>query len=117
MNRTKLTVRLVAAALSVVGSAAQLGLVAAALALTAAASAQAAAPAALAVRYQELDLARPAGIAGLYRRIGAAARRACGAAQVAGNRFTSPAWQACVAAATERAEMAAFQPPPGAPPA
>ena len=103
MNRTKLTVRLAAAALSVVGSAVQLGLVATALALSTAASVHAAAPAALAVRYQELDLARPAGIAVLYRRIDAAARQVCGDATAAGSRFTAPAWRACVAAATERA--------------
>jgi hypothetical protein len=59
MARSKLTVRLVAAALSILGSAAQLGLVGTALALSVAA-AHAAAPASRLVRYAELDLDHPA---------------------------------------------------------
>ncbi|MFO1402531.1 MAG: UrcA family protein [Steroidobacteraceae bacterium] len=113
MDRSTLTVRIVAAALSVVGSAIQLGLVAGALALSVAASSAHAAPtpaAALEVRYAELDLGHPAGIAALYGRIGAAARLVCGDAQPAGSRFTSPAWEACVAAATEDAVLAVDRP-------
>ncbi len=101
MARSKLSVRLVAAVLSIVGSAAQLGLVGTALALSVAA-AHAAAPASQLVRYAELDLDRPAGVVLLHGRIQAAAQNVCGNPQRSGSRLPSAVWRACVATTVAR---------------
>jgi UrcA family protein len=112
MNRSNLTVHIVAAALSVLGSAAQLGLVAAALAIAVASTGAhaAATPAAVVVRYGELDLSRPAAVALLYGRIDAAARKACGDAQRVGSHLATPNWLSCVSDSVERAVATVDQP-------
>jgi UrcA family protein len=110
MNRSKLTVRIVAIALSVVGSAAQLGLVSAALALAVASAGAAVAGLAQPIRYDDLDLARPAGVALLYGRIEAAARGVCGDAQRVGSHIVPAAWQECVTGAIDHAVAAVDRP-------
>jgi UrcA family protein len=110
MNRSDLTVRIVAVALSVVGSALQLGIVGAALALSVASATAAVAAPSQAVRYDDLDLARPAGAAVLYDRIQHAARQVCGDAQRVGSRVVSPAWRVCMAGAVDRAVRAVDRP-------
>lgn len=110
MNRSALSVRIVAVALSILGSALQLGIVGAALALSVASASAAIAPPSQAVRYDDLDLARPAGVAILYGRIQHAARQVCGDAQRVGSRVVSTAWRVCAAGAVDRAVRAVDRP-------
>ena len=103
MNRSSVTVSIVAVLLSIIGSIAQLGAVAAAVAISVASTTAAGATPARTVRYADLDLAGPAGVAILYARIKAAGKAACGDAQWVGSRIVSSAWKACVATAVDRA--------------
>lgn len=49
------------------------------------------------VRYDDLDLGRPAGVVQLYRRLQKAAEMACGPSQRSGSRIVEAAWKACTA--------------------
>lgn len=103
MKRSSVTVSIVAVLLSILGSIAQLGIVAAAVAVSVASATATAATPARTVRYDDLNLGGPAGVAILYARIQAAAAQVCGDAQRVGSRIVSTAWRACVATAVDRA--------------
>jgi UrcA family protein len=92
MNRSSLTVSIAVAILSIGGTA---------LAVPEA-TAGAALPARV-VRFDDLNLGQPRGVAMLYGRIQAAAAQVCGDAQRVGSRIVSTAWQVCVAKAVDRA--------------
>ena len=57
----------------------------------------------VAVRYSDLDLARPGGAAKLYRRIRTAADQVCGPRTLTGSIAESPSYRKCVDAAVEQA--------------
>ena len=94
MNRSSLTVSIAVAILSIGGTA---------LAVPEATAGAAAALPARVVRFDDLNLGQPRGVAILYGRIQAAAGQVCGDAQRVGSRIVSTAWQVCVAKAVDRA--------------
>jgi len=55
------------------------------------------------VRFGDLNLEQPRGVAALYGRLRLAAAQACGEPQSPGEAFMSADWRACVAQAVERA--------------
>ena len=62
------------------------------------------------VRFDDLNLEQPRGVAALYRRLRLAAQQACGEPQRPGEAIISPAWRACVAQAVERAVVTVDRP-------
>jgi UrcA family protein len=94
MNRSSLTVSIAVAILSLAGTA---------LAVPEATAGSIAALPTRVVRFDDLNLGQPRGVAVLYARIQAAAAQVCGTAQRVGSRVVSTAWQVCVASAVDRA--------------
>jgi len=103
MNRSSPVVTFAAALLSVTGTALQLGSAAPALVVPETAAAAAVALPSQVVRYDDLNLAQPRGVALLYARIHAAAEMVCGTAQRIGSRLPPNAWKVCVAEAVDQA--------------
>jgi UrcA family protein len=62
------------------------------------------------VRFDDLNLEQPAGVAALYRRLRHAAEHVCGEPQRPGSAIISPYWRACVAQAVERAVVTVDRP-------
>ena len=62
------------------------------------------------VRFDDLNLEQPRGVAALYRRLRLAAEQVCGEPRLPGEPFISAAWRACVAQAVERAVVAVDRP-------
>lgn len=55
------------------------------------------------VRFDDLNLASPAGVQALYLRIRTAARDVCGPSEITGERAASAAWKDCVNASVNQA--------------
>jgi UrcA family protein len=94
MNRSSLTVSIAVAILSIAGTS---------LVVPEATAGSAPALPSQVVRYDDLNLAQPRGVAILYARIHAAAEMVCGQAQRIGSRLVSNAWKVCVAEAVDQA--------------
>lgn len=62
------------------------------------------------VRYGDLDLDKPAGVAQLYARLRVAAEQVCDARFRPGTLVVAPSWRTCVAGALEQAVAAVDQP-------
>jgi UrcA family protein len=62
------------------------------------------------VRFDDLNLEQPRGVAALYRRLRLAAEQVCGEPQRPGEAILSADWRACVAQAVERAVGAVDRP-------
>ena len=62
------------------------------------------------VRFGDLNLERPAGVAVLYRRLKLAAKHVCGEPEHPGSAIISVAWRACVTQAVERAVVKVDRP-------
>jgi UrcA family protein len=62
------------------------------------------------VRFGDLNLEQPAGVATLYRRLRLAAKHVCGEPQNPGSAIFAVAWHACVAQAVDRAVVAVDRP-------
>jgi UrcA family protein len=62
------------------------------------------------VRFDDLNLEQPRGVAALYRRVRHAAEQVCGEPQRPGEAIISADWRACVAQAVERAVVAVDRP-------
>jgi UrcA family protein len=62
------------------------------------------------VRFADVNLDQPAGVATLYRRINLAADHVCGERYRAGSRFVSTDWRVCVGQAVDRAVLALDRP-------
>jgi UrcA family protein len=62
------------------------------------------------VRFGDLNLEQPRGVAALYGRLRLAAAQACGEPERPGEAFMSADWRACVAQAVERAVVAVDRP-------
>jgi UrcA family protein len=62
------------------------------------------------VRFGDLNLEQPAGVAVLYRRLRHAAEHVCGEPERPGEATISVAWRACVAQAVERAVVTVDRP-------
>jgi UrcA family protein len=62
------------------------------------------------VRFDDLNLEQPRGVAVLYRRLRLAAEDVCGEPQRPGEAIISADWRACVAQAVERAVVAVDRP-------
>jgi UrcA family protein len=62
------------------------------------------------VRFGDLNLEQPQGVAVLYRRVRLAAEDVCGEPQRPGEAIMSADWRACVAQAVERAVIAVDRP-------
>ena len=62
------------------------------------------------VRFDDLNLATPAGLQALYLRIQNAARSVCGSAELPGSRVASEAWTDCVTASIRGAISEVNQP-------
>jgi UrcA family protein len=58
---------------------------------------------AIAVKYSDLDLNRPADVSILYHRIRVAANESCGLGEITGSHLKQPSWELCVASAVEEA--------------
>ena len=103
MKAPAISVPVVAALLSILGSAVQAGIVALAVAISLAGTPAVGATPSRAVRYDDLNLSASAGVAVLYSRLESAATAVCGDAQRVGSHFVSAAWRDCVAGAVDRA--------------
>ena len=64
----------------------------------------------IAVRYDDLDLDKPAGVETLYARLRAAAEKVCDARFLPGTLVVAPAWRTCMTGALEQAVAAVDQP-------
>ncbi len=62
------------------------------------------------VRFGDLNLEQPAGVAVLYRRLKLAAKQVCGESEPPGSAITSAAWRACEAQAVDRAVVTVDRP-------
>jgi UrcA family protein len=62
------------------------------------------------VRFDDLNLEQPRGVAALYRRLRLAAEQACGEPQRPGEAIISAEWRTCVAQALERAVVTVDRP-------
>jgi UrcA family protein len=62
------------------------------------------------VRFGDLNLEQPAGVAALYRRLKLAAKQVCGESEPPGSAITSAAWRACEAQAVDRAVVTVDRP-------
>ncbi len=62
------------------------------------------------VRFDDLNLEQPAGVAALYRRLALAAKHVCGESQPPGSAIISTAWRVCVKQAVERAVVTVDRP-------
>jgi len=63
-----------------------------------------------AVRYDDLDLDKAAGVEALYARLRAAAEKVCDARFLPGTLVVAPAWRTCMAGALDQAVAAVDQP-------
>jgi UrcA family protein len=62
------------------------------------------------VRFGDLNLERPAGVAALYRRLKLAAKHVCGESEPPGSAIISAAWRVCEAQAVDRAVVTVDRP-------